>query len=125
MPLQAGSWTANVGGLPSQLQITAVDAQGNVSGSIAGNPISGFWDEDSQRITFLRAPSTVSGLSLQQLFVGYLFTDPINLTGLAGSVHFTLAGYVEDFLTQAPTFIGPPPSAKRSVFGWYAQIAVD
>jgi hypothetical protein len=122
MPLQAGSWTANFGGVPSQLQITGVDAQGNVSGSIAGNPISGFWDEDSQRITLLRAPSP--GF---QLFVGYLFTDPINLTGLTGSVHFTLTGYVEDFSmqAQAPTHIGPPPSAKRSVFGWYAQIAVD
>jgi len=131
MPLQTGSWTANVGGVPTQIQITGMDGQGNVSGNISGNSFSGFWNEDSQRITFLLAPLTVGENLSIQIFVGYLFTDPVNLTGASGTVFFTLTGYVEDFLTGVtanpapPGLIGPPPSAKCSLFGWYAQIGVD
>jgi hypothetical protein len=115
MPLQAGNWIANVGGVQTQLNIIGVDPQGNVTAlfAIAASETPGFWDEDSQRLTLL---------SSTQLFVGYLFTDPVNLTGVSGSVVFTLAGVVEDIM---PSGIGPAPTAKRSAFGWYAQIGVD
>ena len=114
MPLQAGDWAANVGGTQMQFKISGVDPQGNVTALFvfAGLEAPGFWDEDSQRLTLLRST---------QLFVGYLFTDPVNLTGVSGSVVFTLAGVVEDL----PGAWGPAPTAKRSAFGWYAQIGVD
>jgi hypothetical protein len=117
MPLQAGDWTANVGGTQMQLKIIGVDPQGNVTAlfGFAASEAPGFWDEDSQRLTLLSAT---------QLFVGYLFTDPVNLTGVSGSVVFTLAGVVEDVIPPAGG-IGPAPTAKRSAFGWYAQIGVD
>ena len=119
MPLQTGTWTANVGGVPTHLNIIGVDANGRVNGYF-GTSVSNagaFWDEDSQRLTLLNWPAN----SPPQVFVGYLFTDPVNLTGVSGSVVFTLAGVVEDL----PGAWGPAPTAKRSAFGWYAQIGVD
>ena len=114
MPLQPGKWIANVGGQATQLTIERVDPDGGVGAYFPTNPGSaGRWDEDSQRLTLLSWP---------QLFVAYLFTDPINLTGVSGTVFFTLAGVVDNFSYGG---IGPSPTAKRLTFGWYAQIGVD
>lgn len=113
MPLQQGTWSANLNGVQTQLKITGVDAQGRVNGSWSSTDGWGFWDEDAQRLTFFVWP---------HLLVGYLFTDPINLTGVNGTVIFTLAGSFETFPDPAA---GEFPSAKRSNFGWYAQIGVD
>ena len=115
MPLQVGNWTANVGGVPAALYIGSVDTNGRVTGyfGVTSAYLSGFWDEDSQRLTLLRWP---------QVFVGYLFSDPVNLTGVNGTVVFTLTGVVENFSAGGA---GPSPTAKRSAFGWYAQIGVD
>jgi len=114
MPLQVGTWTMNVGGGVTQLQITNVDPQGDVTASIGTTGFIAIWDEDSQKLTLSR-----NG----QLFVGYLFTDTVNLTGVKGSIFFTLAGSVESFLSDFRQ-IGQP-TAKRSILGWYAQIGVD
>ena len=119
MPLQSGSWSANINGNVINLQISAVGPQGAVTAvfQVAANAASGFWDEDSQKLT-LALPSGVA----QEVYTAYLFTDSINLLGVTGSVIFTLAGFVECFQSAAP-FV--TPTAKRSVFGWYAQIGVD
>jgi hypothetical protein len=119
MPLQSGSWNANINGNVINLQIGAVGSQGAVNATFqpAANAASGFWDEDSQKLT-LCLPSAVA----QEVYTGYLFTDSINLLGITGSVIFTLAGFVECF-QPGPPFV--TPTAKRSVFGWYAQIGVD
>ena len=115
MPLQIGSWTMNVGGEVTQLNIIDSTAGGDVGGRIGGRIVIGGWDEDSQTLMLW----TNDG----QFYVGYLFTDTVNLTGVKGSVVFTLVGSAESF--QASTSIGPPPTATRSTFGWYAQIGVD
>ncbi|MBV8364446.1 MAG: hypothetical protein JO033_01100 [Acidobacteriaceae bacterium] len=116
MALQVGAWTANVSGTPTYITINDVDTEGNVNGFVGPNPLTGgFWDEDAQRIVLV---------CLQQVYVGYLFTDTINLIAPSGSVILTLSGYVQDYGSTTGG-MGPNPTAKRSVFGWYAQIGVD
>jgi hypothetical protein len=92
-------------------------AQGVVTATVQAIPMSGFWDEDAQKLTLL-----LEDTSNSEVYTGYLFTDPINLAGQSGSVIFTLAGFVECFQPISP-FVAA--TAKRSVFGWYAQIGVD
>jgi len=116
MPLQTGTWTASVSGNQATFQISFVDALGNVTVTGPGlfSAVSqGFWDEDAQKLMLFSSSGA-------PLFVGYLFTDTVNLTGVTGSVIFTLAGEVE-FFEQG----GIALAAKRSTFGWYAQIGVD
>jgi hypothetical protein len=80
----------SIGGKAAQLEIYSVGAQGNVSAAILPVPVldpPGFtasWDEDGQKLTIM-SPNF-------QLYVGYLFTDSVNLSGVSGSVIFTLAG---------------------------------
>jgi hypothetical protein len=95
------------------LQIGQND-QGRLSGSIGGVPFQGFWDEDGQKVMLFTNPGG-------QMFVGYLFSDRVNLTGVPGSAIFTLAGYAETF---AISRVGPPATSGRSMCGWYAQLGV-
>ncbi|MBV8373080.1 MAG: hypothetical protein JOY69_07440 [Candidatus Eremiobacteraeota bacterium] len=127
MPLQIGTWKASVGGQNVQLNITNVSADGIINatlgpGGVGDTRYAGFWDEDSQRLCLISSPTENAG---SPMFTGYLFTDPVNLTGVGGSVIFTLAGVVEYFGMPAGIPPGPEPTAKRSSFGWYAQIGVD
>ena len=119
MPLQTGSWTANFGGQNAQLTIVNVSANGQVDLTIGLVSYGGFWDEDAQRLSIIS-----KGQGAVQEFTGYLFTDPVNIAGVNGAVIFTLVGIVENFGTP-PRLVGPVPTAKRSSFGWYAQIGVD
>jgi hypothetical protein len=123
MPLQAGTWTLNINGSMNEFTI-AVGSAGNVSGTLGlATPliVNGFWDETAQKITMISA--LVGGGQAVQIYVGYLFTDPVNLLGVTGSIIFTLVGEVQQF--QGSVNLGTNASAKRSVFGWYAQIGVD
>lgn len=123
MPLQSGVWSVSSAAIPeTELSITGVDQFGNVSGNFGGKgiplPIRGYWDEDGQRLQLLAlAGPNASPVAL--VFSGYLFTDPLNTTGVTGSVIFTLAGEVEFYSAVAGA------TARRSTFGWYAQIGVD
>ncbi|HYW48241.1 MAG TPA: hypothetical protein VE959_35585 [Bryobacteraceae bacterium] len=125
MPLTSGKWTVNINGNVTTLQINPVDSSGAVTAALQGalisdvSPFSGFWDEDAQKLTLFPPLS----LPLFEVYTGYLFTDPINLAGVTGSVIFTLVGFVECF--QPITAFLTANTAKRSVFGWYAQIGVD
>lgn len=127
MPLQIGNWVANINGnviTSIGLQINSVDSQGAVTAAFltsatSASAANGFWDEDSQKLTLFLGQSLVEGA---EIFTGYLLTDSINLLGVTGSVIFTLAGFFECFQSKSP-FVAA--AAKRSVFGWYAQIGVD
>jgi hypothetical protein len=116
MPLQTGAWTINIGGDVTQLQIDADPVSGALFAHIRQAPVFVVWDEDSQRVILMMP---LSG----ELFIGYLFTDTVNLTGVNGSIIFTLVGSVEIY--QPGQLIGLAPTAERSTFGWYAQIGVD
>jgi hypothetical protein len=51
--------------------------------------------------------------------VVFLLPDQFRITGVTGSVVFTLAGYFQMFSGE-----GFSPTARRHTFGWYAQIGV-
>lgn len=106
MELQTGVWNINGNGFTGNLNITAIDAEGNITGDVFGNAIQGFWDRTSQRIMFIRTPDADS--SYNQVYTGYLFYTPT--TG-----KYTLAGYFE-------AFTGTGATSSRNVFGWYAEV---
>ena len=124
MPLPTGTWIASFAGSAVRLAITSVEPSGMVSGQVlnTGNPVSGAWDEDGQKLTFVVLP-TAALRAATLVATGYLFTDPVNLTGVVGSVVFTLAGQIEYYALD--DFFGLNPTARRAAFGWYAQIGVD
>jgi hypothetical protein len=93
------TWRVNGNGYTGDLTLRA-DPAGKLTGTIYNDPINGFWDETSQKITFIRMhqgahPSTA------QVWTGYLFGNPRQST---------LAGSFEAFSA----------TAERSLFGWYA-----
>lgn len=102
-----GPWHINGNGYSGLLWIEGVDSQGNLisNSSVYGNPIMGFWDEPSQKLTFMRVinpgdPSTF------QIYTGYLMTSQAD-----GSLAF--AGSFE-------AFQGTGAIAQRVIYGWYA-----
>ena len=125
MPLETGTWTINANGQLGQLNISSVVPSGNLSGTIYVGGVTpvdpstfqGFWDETSQKITFGLTDVLHNGF---QVYTGFLFQDQIRITGVTGSVVFTLAGYVQIFGAVG----GLSSTARRSLFGWYAQIGV-
>src|SRR5262245_51299846 len=109
MALPTGTWTINGNGYTGQLSIQSVDAQGNLTGAVFGQKIVGFWDEASQRISFIRVIDA-GRPDRQQVYTGYLFPMAQG-TPAAGEV---LAGSFE-------AFQGTGANARHSVFGWFAQ----
>lgn len=129
MPLQTGTWKINAGGTVGQLVITGVDVQGDVTGTLTGLPgfgltvgLGGYWDEDSQRLTFLVDTSQHQGFPMESfVFTGYLFQDSISLADITGSTIFTLAGHFSGLFVASVYGI----TALKSQGGWYAQIGVE
>jgi|SRR5919108_2789899 hypothetical protein len=113
MSLHIGSWSINANGFEGELKVTAIDAQGNLSGTGFDNEILGFWDETSQKITFMRLEDP-SNPSTFQIYTGYQFSNP--LPDQDGLIH-TLAGSFEGFK-------GTGGTAQRSVIGWFARVTV-
>jgi hypothetical protein len=132
LPLPTGTWITSIGGKRQSLEISSVDASGQVVGGVRLLPtalitLNGVWDEDGQKLTLVGPLVPVAPGDLRAPFIAtaYLFSDPINLTGVIGSVIFTLCGQIEYFAQNDPDPLGLSPSARRSAFGWYAQIGID
>jgi hypothetical protein len=111
MPLQTGTWSLNSNGSLGQLTISAVDTSGVVTGSLAisGDPpvtISGFWDENSARLSFSAGASA---------YTGFVSQDQFRMPGITGAVVFMLTGFVQKSVGA---------SADKNIFGWYAEIGV-
>jgi hypothetical protein len=123
MPLQTGQWRLILDGRLTSLSIKSINA-GQVAGNIDGLDFAfdaAFWDEDAQKLMVVQNPNPAPPTRVPpRIFVGYLFTDQVNLTGVTGSVIFTLTGYVEHFAESQSEGI----TARKSVVGWYAQIGV-
>lgn len=105
--LPTGTWNINQNSHKGKLIITSVDAAGKVSGTVFGNTIQGFWDEDAKKITLMRIINAANPSTIQ-ILTGYMFR---NSSG--SDAEFTLAGSFE-------AFSGTGGTAQRHVFGWYA-----
>ncbi|HKY28027.1 MAG TPA: hypothetical protein VJM12_08785 [Pyrinomonadaceae bacterium] len=116
MPLPSGTWKMNVNGFLTDLQIQPTQGElFTATLADAGLTFRGFWNEASQSVSF--------GLPLGEqsviLFEGYAFRTPI--TPEPGQdVVVTLAGVVRVNTGASFTFL--QASARRNVFGWFAQI---
>ena len=108
MPLQTGDWKINRNGSVGVLSITSVAGSGTVAGSLEGQPISGFWDEITQRLTF----STGQVQTGASAFFGFLTPDQHRMPGITGDGVVTLVGYY--------TVVPSQDEVQR--FGWYAQM---
>jgi hypothetical protein len=77
-----GTWQMNANGYRGELVITAVDPQGNLSGTVFGNPLVGFWDETAQKIFFVRNTNPADP-SKMQVYTGFHFdaNQPLFLEG--------------------------------------------
>jgi len=112
MPSPIGTWNIQGDFLHLTLIIAAFDEQGNFSNvTLDLENILGFWDEGSQKITFLRTnPSsndktaTPEYLSRMMIFTGYLLSDETGSLAFAGTYH---------------AFQGSGATSQRSLFGWY------
>ena len=107
--LPTGKWTINGNSFLGELNITSVDSQGNLTGTVYGQQITGFWDGVSNKITFIRVPTNPSVSSQYQIYTGFMFRDN------ATDPTYTLTGYFE-------AFSGTGATAKRVLYGWYARI---
>jgi hypothetical protein len=107
--LPTGDWEFNGNGFTGTLKILSIDENGNVQGSVFGNSIIGFWDEDAQKITFIRITDSKDPSTLQ-FHTGYMFPNEED----AGKL-YTLTGSFEGFS-------GTGAKAQRTTYGWYAQI---
>jgi hypothetical protein len=112
MALTTGVWNINGNGFEGQLDITSVDAQGNLNGTAFGDQIRGFWDENAQKITFLRIANGADPSTLQ-IYTGYHFQNPQIPGEGHRTITHTLAGFFEVFSN---------PGAR--LFGWFATIPV-
>jgi pimeloyl-ACP methyl ester carboxylesterase len=99
-------WDIWANGFASTLRITSIDDLGNVQGSVFDNLLTGFWDEESRTLTFLRIPNGAYPATFQ-VYVGHMFQNQ-------DGGYFSLAGSFE-------AFAGTGGTAQRAEFGWVAK----
>lgn len=102
-----GVWDISANGFASTLRLTSIDDLGNVHGTVFDNLLSGFWDEESRTLTFLRTANGADP-STFQVYTGYMFQNQ------GGGFNFSLAGSFE-------AFAGSGATALRAEFGWFAK----
>ena len=107
MALQTGNWTFNGAGSAGNFSVTSSDAQGNVQGTLDGNPIQGFFDSTAQTFAFMSVNPNDGSI---QVFTGNLFSSVA-----IDFVRDTLIGTVN-------TYFGSGPQVQVSTDGWYATI---
>lgn len=104
-----GTWEVIGNGFAGTLVIN-VDPQGNVTGTIYGDPIEGFFDEPSHKIIFVRR---IGGdPSIIQVWTGYLWSEGATFCAF-GDIRRQIAGSFEAFASTGAT-------PARNVFGWTA-----
>jgi hypothetical protein len=148
MPLFMGNWRFFVGGPEAQLVLSELQPAGrfkvsaNVSTQFAPPPNNqfgmsgeGFWDELGQTVSFTLngAPPPPPGggpagpvLPTTLVFAGHQVAPFTVVADPAQDQLWTLVGEFRHALIALPPLASPPAipneSARRSVFGWYAQI---
>jgi hypothetical protein len=133
-PIPAGEWDIVSNGLTGKLNITSIDSQGHLNGTILLYPfdtplneISGYVDGDSGKVTFVRIIGPGPGDI--EVYTGYVFSNIIAscLTGTGpGSCydHSQMAGTFQSFYASDTgnntSTIGTFGDATRNTFGWIA-----
>lgn len=112
MSLTKGTWSVHANGYRGQLEIATIGPQGEVTGTVYGDKLDGFWDEDSKKITFIRIPGSGNPVAIQT-YSGYLFDEG---DGSSATTEF-LAGSFE-------AFSGTGATAQRTTYGWFAETSV-
>jgi hypothetical protein len=118
MTLPLGDWDIDGNGFRGTLTINGVDGAGNLDASVVFESpqvqqVIGFWDEPSQKITFVRVINQ-NDPSSNQIYTGFRFDNERD--HLTDRTH-TLTGYFE-------AFQGTGAVAARVLYGWVASITV-
>jgi hypothetical protein len=128
--IPTGEYNIQSNGLHGTLNITSLDSQGNINGTIDLYPwdmpssqIKGYFDEISGKITFVR-PIGPQPFDIE-VYTGYKFgniiTDCIAGTGPGSCFDYaTFAGTFESFSQANHTWL-ENPNTKRNTFAWYAS----
>jgi hypothetical protein len=138
MPLLIGTWRFFVGGPELQLAISdlqpngrfGVEASTQLAVQVGSpNPFlmlgEGFWDEIGQAVSFTLGGTTAGATppTVTLMFSGHQ-VSPATTGDPAQDQVWTLVGEFRHalFAGGAPTPLIPGESARRTAFGWYAQI---
>jgi hypothetical protein len=106
--LPAGDWWLLANGYEGTLHISSVDTYGNLSGTVFGKPISGFWDGFAGKISF--EISDPPSLDLQ-VYTGFL------------DEHDSMEWHYRGMHGYFQAFSGTGAKATRSVYPWRASLA--
>ena len=137
-PIPTGEWDIVSNGLHGTLNITSIDRQGHLSGTILlypfdtpPNEISGYVDGDSGKVTFVRTIGP--GPTDIEVYTGYVFTNIIadcligtgpgscyDYARMAGTFESFYAGG-NDINNNTSALIGTFGDANRNTFGWFAS----
>jgi hypothetical protein len=115
MTLRNGAWNMNNNGQQATLNITNVADTGLVDGNMLTGALSGLWDETSRTLSFLYVDEHL----VPWFYKGFLFSTPQSPTP-GQDVVWTLSGSFQ--ITHFSTLTSLGGNARRSVFGWYAQV---
>jgi hypothetical protein len=119
MPNPTGTWQINGNGFRGELVISSVDPQGNLSGTVFGDPIVGFWDETSQKIIFARSLNPADPFALQ-VYTGFHFDANQPLFPPGGAVQPPTPPFQFRILTGSSrhSLEGEESRPDRSMGGW-------
>ena len=119
-----GTWQINANGFRGELVISSVDSQGNLSGTVFGDPIVGFWDETSQKIIFARSLNPADPSTLQ-VYTGFHFDANELLFPVGGTVQPPVPPFPFRMLTGSfEAFAGGGGVVSRPTYGWMARMNV-
>jgi hypothetical protein len=111
MALETGTWTIDGNGSRGDLIIQGIANDGSLTGTAYGQEIEGWWDEQAQRISFVRLLNPSDHKQIQA-FVGYHWRENV---GSPSGTTFYLAGSFD-------TFAGAGGKASQPAYGWFAKM---
>jgi hypothetical protein len=136
-PIPTGEWDIVSNGLHGTLNITSIDREGRLNGTVLlypfdtpPNEINGYIDRESGKVTFVRVMGP--GPLDIEVYTGYIFSnviaDCVSGTGPGSCYDYArMAGTFESFYAggsntnDTSTLIGTFGDAKRNTFGWFAS----
>lgn len=121
MPISSGDWKGNFNGVEATLRFDPPSATGQISGRLFNADFRGFWDETTQTITFPLTVIFEGATPVIALFKGHMFRTPQDPEP-GRDVLATLTGQFDVTPSSAALPFVATGTARRNVFGWYAQI---